>query len=212
MGLRSRKRLSLGEMSALKRMRRIPARSEFRAEEKPKTENMPIGALIASLGATALSSGSQGLFSGVSLRSREERKAARRKRREARKKRRQTRRGTVSIPTIPDVGGGQTPTGNGGSPDEARGFDMDKLMEWLKENWYIPVGAAALLFLLFAFKKKNKAVRRRRTAPARAARSGSTTRRKSNPHGRKRSKADIKAERLRNLAKARRAKKAKSRR
>lgn len=115
---------------------------------------------LLGLGASAISSGAKGLLGGLFGRNREERQAKRAQRKQKRQARRAARRGGAPTPTRKSVPVGEaaatlaaTRGYEPGAPG-AKKFDTEKIMAWLKENWYIPVGIVALIVIFTQLKKK----------------------------------------------------------
>lgn len=167
-----------------------------------------------SAGATAISGAVNNLFSGEGRQRRQQRRAARRARREARRAARQERRAERYFGKLESLGVEAQGTGDSDRTDDkpmrtGGGFDFDDIGQWLKDNWYVPAGAGGLLLVYLLLKKKKSKVRRRRRSSSKPRRRSSRSTRKRSTRGRKKTQAQIRAERLRNLAKARRAKRRK---
>lgn len=203
-------------------------------QTKKNTDMVGLGVLAATgiqAGISALKGSSDGLFSGGGLlknlgAGKEVRQERRQDRREARQERRAVRRGETMTVTKPKTAGTAAKPATTAAARNGNVYYQDtfftRAMDWMQDNWYyvlIPLVLAVVIFLaLKAVKKKNnkaaikaRLARARRAKAAKARTGGSLTRRKSSSTrrtGRKKTQAEIKAERLRNLAKARRALKA----
>lgn len=202
-------------------------------ENTQNTNEMPIGALIAtslSLAASsdAIQNSVSGLLSGgdgfFSAEARAERKATRQDKREAIKywmgqgfSRREARKKWKSGESATVVVNGSSRTVSSGSGVASGTVPEDsfssRVTSFIEENWVwivLPAGVIllVLIFVLVLKKKKKKEALKRRLAKARAARrrnvlAPSKGTRRRTAVKRVRSQSDIKAERLRNLAKAR---------